>query len=706
MSKFTTLLAFALVFIVTQVSAQIITQPPGETGKGAVRIQGQDPVTGPTPYFLKINPDGSINASTVTSNVQGLPNAGGAQSWHVRDDNWQTDFDPWKVWADVNLSTRASEATLGTLNGKVVHVDTGAVVVSSSALPTGAATSANQTNGTQVTQVSNFPVTQPVSGTVTAVQASGANLHVNVDSAPTTAVTGTFFQATQPVSGTFFQATQPVSGTFFQATQPVSAASLPLPTGAATAANQTTANASLSSIDGKLTSPLAVNSTLQAGAATVGKVDQGVGGVSAWKVDGSAVTQPVSNASLPLPAGASTSANQTTAITNQTNGTQKTQIVDGSGNVQTSTTVSGKVGSSVQITGADSLAISGSGSALNNTPITDTTVSNYRCISVQHALTGTNTITFEQSNDDVNFVATQCSSAATANVSPVSTTAAAGLFYCPLFASHFRTRISAFTSGTSTDTAVAFPGTCDSLNQKDVAVIGTATVSGTVNVNPAVAVFSTQVASAARTTSGNSGTLTQAAPNNAAIFEVNVTAVSGTSPTLDLVFQESYDNGTTWTDEWHWERITTSTQISTPLFVTGTGKFRFVWTLGGTTPSFTFSIGGTQGTNNGQWIRRFFDRTIDPNTTNSTTAAFNGDGCKSYNFTASVSACTLFPTFALQLSEDGVNYATTSDTLPLVTNGTFISSTFVSASKFVRLVASTGGTTCVLGFTALRCTQY
>jgi hypothetical protein len=37
--------------------------------------------------------------------------------------------------------------------------------------------------------------------------------HVVVDTAPTTAVTGTFWQATQPVSGTFWQATQPVSGT-------------------------------------------------------------------------------------------------------------------------------------------------------------------------------------------------------------------------------------------------------------------------------------------------------------------------------------------------------------------------------------------------------------------------------------------------------------------------------------------------------------
>jgi hypothetical protein len=67
----------------------------------------------------------------------------------------------------------------------------------------------------------------------------------------------------QPVSGTFWQATQPVSGTFWQATQPVSAASLPLPSGAATSANQSTTNTSLSSIDGKL-------AALQSGAMPIG----------------------------------------------------------------------------------------------------------------------------------------------------------------------------------------------------------------------------------------------------------------------------------------------------------------------------------------------------------------------------------------------------------------------------------------------------
>lgn len=50
---------------------------------------------------------------------------------------------------------------------------------------------------------------------------------------------------------------------------------------------------------------------LPAGSNTIGKVDQGTGGLSAWKVDGSAVTQPVSAVALPLPSGAATAALQT-----------------------------------------------------------------------------------------------------------------------------------------------------------------------------------------------------------------------------------------------------------------------------------------------------------------------------------------------------------------------------------------------------------
>lgn len=79
-------------------------------------------------------------------------------------------------------------------------------------------------------------------------------------------------------------------------TQPISAASLPLPSGAATAAKQPA---------------LGTAGTPSADVITV----QGAASMTALKVDGSAVTQPISAASLPLPSGAATSANQSTEIT-------------------------------------------------------------------------------------------------------------------------------------------------------------------------------------------------------------------------------------------------------------------------------------------------------------------------------------------------------------------------------------------------------
>lgn len=167
----------------------------------------------------------------------------------------------------------AGAASIGTVTA---NAGTGTFAVSAAALPlpSGAATSANQTaaNTSLATLATNSPAlgqalaaaslpvvltaaqlsaltplttvtvtgtfwqaTQPISGTVTAnagtgsftvAQATGTNLHVVVDAAPTTAVTGTFWQATQPVS----------------------AASLPLPTGAATASAQATGNTSLATL--------------------------------------------------------------------------------------------------------------------------------------------------------------------------------------------------------------------------------------------------------------------------------------------------------------------------------------------------------------------------------------------------------------------------------------------------------------------------
>lgn len=101
-----------------------------------------------------------------------------------------------------------------------------------------------------------------------------------------------------------------------QSTVPVSTASLPLPSGASTSAKQDTGNTSLASIDAKLTNPLpvSISSDIEIGAVELknGTDDTRatVTASNALKVDGSAVTQPVSAASLPLPSGASTAAKQ------------------------------------------------------------------------------------------------------------------------------------------------------------------------------------------------------------------------------------------------------------------------------------------------------------------------------------------------------------------------------------------------------------
>lgn len=133
--------------------------------------------------------------------------------------------------------------------------------VLTSALPTGASTAANQT--LEITQLT--AINTNTTGVSTAAnQVTGNSSVASIDTKTPALVTGRVpvdgSGVTQPVSGTVavsnFPATQPVSGSVsvsnFPATQAISAAALPLPTGASTSSAQTTGNASLASIDGKV----------------------------------------------------------------------------------------------------------------------------------------------------------------------------------------------------------------------------------------------------------------------------------------------------------------------------------------------------------------------------------------------------------------------------------------------------------------------
>lgn len=69
-----------------------------------------------------------------------------------------------------------------------------------------------------------------------------------------------------------------------------------------------------------------------------------------------------------------------------------------------------------------------------------------------------------------------------------------------------------------------------------------------------------------------------------------VTAASGTNPTLDVAVQTSHD-GAAWTTVASFTRATAAT--SERKRVAGLDRYvRVVSTLGGTTPSFTFSVTG------------------------------------------------------------------------------------------------------------------
>lgn len=203
----------------------------------------------------------------------------------------------------VNLADPETPTNYQRVGYNGAYVDVRNVV--SLPLPTGASTASLQTSGNA--SLTSIDTKLPsLDGGYVPVTIKNNSIEISNDAGNPVPVSGTFWQATQPVSFTrlssgtdsvtVFQPTAAnlnanVSGTV-AATQSGTwnvtnvSGVVSLPTGASTAANQTTGNSSLSSIDTKTP------------ALVTGRVP----------VDGSAVTQPISAASLPLPAGAATQA--------------------------------------------------------------------------------------------------------------------------------------------------------------------------------------------------------------------------------------------------------------------------------------------------------------------------------------------------------------------------------------------------------------
>lgn len=239
--------------------------------------------------------------------------------------------------------TAAQLTTLTPLSTVTVIQPTGTnlhVVVDSSALPSGAATAANQ--ATEIASLSSIDskLTSPltVTGPLTDAQLRASPV---------------------PVSGTV--STGGLTDAQLRASAvPVSAASLPLPTGAATAANQATEIASLSSIDSKLTSPLTVTGPLTDTQLRATPVPVS-GTVTANAGSG---TFAISAASLPLPSGAATEATlsslngKVTAVNTGAVVVSSSALPSGASTSALQTTISGQLPATLgQKTSAASLAV-------------------------------------------------------------------------------------------------------------------------------------------------------------------------------------------------------------------------------------------------------------------------------------------------------------------------------------------------------------
>jgi len=194
------------------------------------------------------NPVGTIpvfdNAGTITavSDVNPLPVTASFTPSGTQD-----------VDVVANTIGLATEVTLSALNTKVTAVNTGAVVVSSSALPSGAAIAANQqTDALTDTQLRATPV--PVSGTVTATPSGTQNVDVTANAIglstgakqdAQTALLTTIDADTSNISTKIDTIAGAVSGTEMQ----VDVLTLPAITGSVTANAGTNLNTSLLALE-------------------------------------------------------------------------------------------------------------------------------------------------------------------------------------------------------------------------------------------------------------------------------------------------------------------------------------------------------------------------------------------------------------------------------------------------------------------------
>ena len=605
------------------------------------------------------------------------------------------------------------------------------------------------------TQLRATPV--PVSGSVSI---SGTpSVSISGTAAVSGPLTDTQLRATAvPVTGTFWQPTQPISGSVsitgtpavtISGTPTVSgpltdvqlrATAVPVSvSGVATAANQATGNTSLNNLDVDLGAQADAAATTDTGTFSLislfkrqlgnwttllGRVPSLTVTSTRLLVDGSGVTQPVSGtfwqATQPVSgavtANAGTNLN-TSALALETGGNLATLTgrVPAQGQAAMAASLPVAIASdqaalAVNSTPAAALLTSYSqaGVIAINTILRTLDCSQYRSVSIQCTAMGTSgVVTPEWSNDNATWLGATILTQAGATATTFN---AAGLWVAPVQARYLRLRLStATTAGTTTlsihqfDDSRQFWLATQPVSGTVTSNIGTGTVAAVTSANLALPGITADVASAALTSTATAGPFT---PTFGTCYSVNipVTAVTGTTPTLDVAIEESDDSGTNWFKVYDFPRITAAGMYRSPIIRLTGNRVRYVQTVSGTTPSFTRSINRLQCSSNNEAVRQLIDRSIVLTTLNSTTPSLDTrDAGNRAQLVVNIGAATTAPALQMEGSDDnGASWYAIGTPLTAVASSTVqLTVTSINAA-LMRVRVSTAGATVTAGYVMIK----
>jgi hypothetical protein len=364
---------------------------------------------------------------------------------------------------------------------------------------------------------------------------------------------------------------------------------------------------------------------------------------------------------------------------------------------------------------------------------TATDAANYKSGVIQINSTGTaGSYILETSNDNTNFVPLLSYNIALNTgiaVNGAVTATAANIAYSfSVQARYIRVRIVGAITGGSIQaftrlSQAAWTPAVTSVGQATGSILNTNITSGTVTTVSTVTAVTT-VGTVSAVTSAALGNASTIDITNAAItttttgtavpmlnvqavsFGIFVTAVSGTSPTLDAVIQYSYD-AVNYFDAYHFERITATGAYYSPQIIIPGSHYRIVRTVAGTTPSFTMTMNRTSKQTTYADCRRVFDRTINPNSAASASPAMLVDGFDKIQLTVSMaSGGTVSPIFGLQASEDNVNWCNFQSLVVTITGSPATTACIAGVvgylPKYIRAYVSTAGTGAAINWVSIK----